>query len=162
MRIEKNKVVSMHYKLTGPDGSVLDSSEGREPLTYLHGVGQIIPGLERALEGRTPGDHLTVTVEPAEGYGQRDEQLVRSVMRSKFGRSARVEIGMRFHTPSPDGNHGVSRIARIEGDVVTVDGNHPLAGVPLRFDVSIEGVREATEEELEHGHAHGPDSHHHH
>jgi len=162
MRVEKNKVVSIHYKLTDPRGQVLDSSQGREPMAYLHGVGQIIPGLEKALDGRQVGEKLTVTVEPAEAYGAHDEQMVRTVMRSKFGRDARIEVGMQFQAQSPGGGQGVVRVVGVEGDVITVDGNHPLAGVPLTFEVSIEAVRDATQEELEHGHAHGPDGHHHH
>lgn len=152
----------MHYKLTDPQGQVLDSSHGHGPMAYLHGVGQIIPGLEKALEGKGAGEKLAVTVEPDEAYGPRDEQKVRTVMRSKFGRNARVEVGMQFQAQSPDGAHGVARVIGLEGDVVTVDANHPLAGVPLTFEVSIEAIRDATDEELEHGHAHGPDGHHHH
>jgi FKBP-type peptidyl-prolyl cis-trans isomerase SlyD len=162
MQIARNKVATFHYKLTDPQGQVLDSSQGRQPLAYLHGAGQIIPGLEKALEGKGPGDTLVVQVPSAEAYGDRNEALVGQVMRSKFGRDARVEVGMQFHVQTGGGGQGMVRVTEVQGDVVTIDGNHPLAGVSLTFDVQIEAVREATEEELEHGHAHGPDGHHHH
>jgi FKBP-type peptidyl-prolyl cis-trans isomerase SlyD len=161
MQVEKHKVVSIEYTLTGPDGKVLDSSRGRAPLEYLHGVGGLIPGLEKELEHKEVGDKLKVTVPPAEAYGERDDRLVRTVMRSRFGKGARVEPGMTFHTQDPHGGHGSVRVLKVEGDVVTVDGNHMLAGMPLMFDVEIVSVRDATAEEIEHGHAHGPGGHHH-
>ena len=161
MQIAKHKAVSIEYTLKGPDGKVLDSSEGRGPLEYLHGVGGLIPGLEKELEGKKAGDKLNVTVPPGEAYGERDDKLVRTLMRSRFGKNTRIEAGMSFHTQSPGGGHGEVRVLKVVGDEVTVDGNHALAGVPLTFDVEVVNVREATAEEIEHGHVHGPHRHHH-
>ncbi len=161
MKIEPNKVVSIDYKLTDAQGKLLDASQGRGPLFYLHGVGQIIPGLEKALEGKEPGDELNDALLAGEGYGQRNETLVHRVMRSRFGKATKIEPGMQFQANSPQGQTAVFTIVKIEGDEVTVDGNHPLAGVELRFEVKVAAVRDATEEELEHGHAHGPGGHHH-
>jgi FKBP-type peptidyl-prolyl cis-trans isomerase SlyD len=152
--IGNNLVVSMHYTLTDNDGNVLDSSEGSEPLAYLHGVGNIIPGLEKALTGKVKGDSLEVSVAPEEAYGESRPELVQVVDRAAFQGVEKVEAGMMFETQSPDG--GVQRIMvkGVDGDAVTIDGNHPLAGVPLNFAVEIVEVREATEEEIAHGHSH--------
>lgn len=163
MKIEKNSVVSMHYRLTDAGGRLLDSSEGRAPLVYLHGAGNIIEGLEKALEGKSKGDHVQdIVIAPAEAYGERDESLQRQVMRSKFPKTSQIQVGMSFHAATPEGGTGVVRVVKVEGDVITVDANHPLAGVELHFDVTLEDIRPATEEEIEHGHAHGPGGHHHH
>jgi len=160
MQISKNKVVSIDYTLTGDDGNVIDTSEGREPLAYIQGVGNIIPGLENALEGKTTGDRLTVKVTPEEGYGARDEGLQQIVNRDQFQGVEDLEVGMQFHAQTNQGV-GVVTITAIEGEDVTVDGNHPLAGQNLNFDVAIVEVRDATSEELEHGHVHGPGGHEH-
>lgn len=154
MQIAPNSVVSFHYTLTNDEGDVLDSSEGREPLSYLQGKGNIIPGLERQLEGREPGENLKVRVEPAEGYGEVQPQLVQEVPRSSFQGVDNIEAGMQFQAQTQGGPLLVT-VTKVEGDTVTVDGNHPLAGQPLNFDVAIENVREASNEELEHGHVHG-------
>ena len=162
MIIAEDTVVLIHYTLTNDAGEVIDSSAGGDPLAYLHGQGNIIPGLEKALEGRQAGDSLNVRVEPVEGYGLRDEGLVQKVPRRAFGGVADVQPGMQFHAQSSGGHTRVVTVTHVQGDMVTVDGNHPLAGTPLNFEVEITEVREATAEELEHGHVHGPGGHHHH
>lgn len=161
MVIARDKVVLIHYTLTNDAGETVDSSAGREPLAYLHGQGNIIAGLEKALEGRQVGDKLSVRVEPAEGYGVRDESLVQQVPRRQFG-GANVQPGMQFHAQTTQGHTRVVTVKRVQGDMVTVDGNHPLAGEALNFEVEVTEVRDATHEELEHGHVHGPGGHHHH
>ena len=152
--IGDNLVVSMHYKLTDDDGNVLDTSEGAEPLAYLHGAGNIIPGLEKALTGKIAGDSLQVKVEPAEGYGEVIPELIQTVNKTAFQGVESVEAGMAFTAQSPDGSVQRFVVKEVDGDEVTVDGNHPLAGSVLHFDVDIVGVREATEEEVAHGHVH--------
>ncbi len=154
MQIAQNSVVAFHYTLTNDAGEVLDSSEGREPLTYLHGAGNIIPGLEKQLEGRTTGDKLQAKVAPEEGYGEVQPQLVQEVPRDAFQGVDNVEPGMQFQAQTQGGPLMVT-VTQIDGDTVTVDGNHPLAGQSLNFDVEIAEVREASDEEVEHGHVHG-------
>lgn len=161
MKIAEQKVVSIHYTLTDSAGAVLDSSSGSEPLSYLHGFGNIIPGLESALEGRQAGEKLSVTVDPEQGYGARDEGLVQAVPRSAFKGVAGLAPGMQFQAQGPQGARLVV-VTQVQQDVVTVDANHPLAGQTLSFEVEIAEVRDATAEELEHGHVHGPGGHHHH
>lgn len=162
MQIGKNSVVSINYTLKNPDGQTIDTSEGREPLTYMHGVGQLIPGLEKHLEGKQVGDKLNVTVSPEEGYGLRDERAVLQVPSSAFQGVPEIKPGMQFRAQGPQGQMHVVTVTKVEGDQITVDGNHPLAGVPLNFAVDVVTVREATQEEIEHGHVHGPGGHHHH
>ncbi|MBW6392355.1 MAG: peptidylprolyl isomerase [Halomonas sp.] len=160
MQIAQNSVVAFHYTLTNDAGEVLDSSEGRQPLTYLHGAGNIIPGLEKQLEGREAGDKLNVTVSPEEGYGEVQPQLVQEVPRDAFQGVESVEPGMQFQAQTQGGPLMVT-VTSVEGDTVTVDGNHPLAGQKLNFDVEISDVREASQEEIEHGHVHGEGGHQH-
>ncbi|MCE8032506.1 MAG: peptidylprolyl isomerase [Halomonas sp.] len=160
MQIAQNSVVAFHYTLTNDAGEVLDSSEGRQPLTYLHGAGNIIPGLEKQLEGREAGDKLNVTVAPEEGYGEVQPQLVQEVPRDAFQGVESVEPGMQFQAQTQGGPLMVT-VTKVEGDTVTVDGNHPLAGQKLNFDVEIAEVREASQEEIEHGHVHGEGGHQH-
>ncbi|MCE8019525.1 peptidylprolyl isomerase [Halomonas sp. MCCC 1A11036] len=160
MQIAQNSVVAFHYTLTNDAGEVLDSSEGRQPLTYLHGAGNIIPGLEKQLEGREAGDKLNVTVAPDEGYGEVQPQLVQEVPRDAFQGVESVEPGMQFQAQTQGGPLMVT-VTKVEGDTVTVDGNHPLAGQKLNFDVEIAEVREASQEEIEHGHVHGEGGHQH-
>jgi len=159
MNITNNAVVALHYTVKDEDGVKLDSSEGGTPLTYLHGASNIIPGLERALEGKSKGDALDVNIPPAEAYGEYIDELVDSVPREAF-QGAEVEVGMRFEAQTNNGPISVV-ITHIEDDNVTVDGNHPLAGKSLNFSVTVEDIREATEEEIAHGHVHGPGGHHH-
>jgi FKBP-type peptidyl-prolyl cis-trans isomerase SlyD len=161
MQIAQDKVVLIHYTLRNDAGELLDSSSGGDALAYLHGQGNIIPGLEKALAGRQAGDKLSVKIEPAEGYGERDSKLVQQVPRRQFG-GANVAPGVQFHVQTSQGNTRVVTVTRIVGDMVIVDGNHPLAGQNLNFDVEVAEVRDATAEELEHGHVHGPGGHHHH
>ena len=159
MQISKHKVVSMDYTLTDDQGTVIDTSKGREPLAYIQGIGNIIPGLEAALEGRTEGESVTVRVEPEQGYGERDETLLRVVPRNLFD-VEEVQAGMQFHAQSEEGTEVVT-VVGVTDEEVTVDSNHPLAGVALNFDVTIVEVRDASEEELSHGHVHGPGGHDH-
>ena len=159
MQIANQRVVTIDYTLTDDEGDVLDSSSGQEPLTYLHGSGSIIPGLENALEGKAAGDALKVTIPAAQGYGERDEDLVQAVPRDRFP-GGDIEVGMRFHAQGSEGSQVVTVVA-VDDSNVTVDGNHPLAGMTLAFDVKVLEVRDATAEELEHGHIHGKGGHHH-
>ncbi len=159
MTISTNSVVTFHYTVRDEDGVQLDSSEGQAPLTYLHGANNIVPGLERALAGHRVGDKLQVQIDPAEAYGEYHDSLVEAVPLEAFGDN-KVEVGMRFEAQTSQGPISVV-ITHIEGDQATVDGNHPLAGKSLNFDVTIEDIREATGEEVAHGHAHGEGGHHH-
>ncbi len=159
MEISKHKVVTMDYTLTDEKGNTIDTSQGREPLAYIHGVGGIIPGLEAALEGRNPGEQLQVKIAPEDGYGDRDESLLQVVPRDRFD-AEDVNVGMQFHAQGEQGVSVVTVVA-VDDENVTVDANHPLAGVTLNFDVEVKEVREATEEELSHGHVHGPGGHEH-
>jgi FKBP-type peptidyl-prolyl cis-trans isomerase SlyD len=152
--INDNLVVSMHYKLTNDEGEILDSSEGADPLVYMHGQGAIIVGLERAVTGKTQGDSLQVRIEPAEGYGEIVPEMIQTVDKAAFQGVDSVEAGMAFEAQGQDGSVQHIIVKKVEGDQVTIDGNHPLAGVALNFDVTITGVREATAEEIEHGHVH--------
>lgn len=159
MTIANNKVALIEYTLTNEAGETLDASEGH-PLAYLHGHGNLIPGLEKELEGKKVGDKFTATIPAAEAYGERHEELVQTVPSTMFQGVDELEVGMRFQAQSEQGMHSVE-ITEIDGDQITVDGNHPLAGMPLTFEVEVVGVRDATAEELEHGHAHGDGGHHH-
>lgn len=160
MHIEKNRVVRLDYTLRDEQGTVLDSSSGRGSLSYLHGKGNIIPGLEQALAGKSAGDKLDVTVPPEQGYGARDERLVQIVARAKFGEVANLAPGMQVRANGPRGPRMVT-VVRVDRDFVTVDGNHPLAGRTLHFSLAVAEVRKATHEEITHGHVHGPGGHHH-
>lgn len=161
MSVAKNMVVSIDYKLTDEEGEVLDSSEDTGPLEYLHGHGEIVPGLERALEGKKSGDSLQVKVDPKDGYGEYDPEKVVEIDKDQLPEGMNPELGMELTTDGPNGEPVTYFIAEIEDDGVVLDGNHPLAGETLNFDITIRGLRPATKEELSHGHAHGPDGHHH-
>jgi FKBP-type peptidyl-prolyl cis-trans isomerase SlyD len=161
MVVAENKVVLIHYTLKDGEGNVVDSSSGGEPLAYLHGRGNLISGLEKELEGKTTGDKLNVSISPADGYGERDANLVQRVPRRSFG-GASVKPGMQFQAQTSSGETRIATVKAVQGDMVTVDMNHPLAGEQLHFEVEITEVRDATEEELAHGHVHGPGGHHHH
>ena len=153
MKVEEHAVVLIHYVLTNDDKEVLDSSEGQEPLAYLHGTGHLIPGLEAQLLGKAAGDQLDVTVQPNDGYGEFNEELVQTVSSDVFDGVDAIEPGMQFQTSNDDGSGGETiTVISVENDEVTIDGNHPLAGVTLHFAVDIVNVREATAEELEHSH----------
>lgn len=157
MQISKNKVVSIHYTLKDNQGTTLDSSLGGEPLMYIQGIGSLIPGMEEGLEGKSKGDKLQIKVTPDKGYGLRDEALVQQVPRTAFG-NQEVQVGMRFRAETPAGVQVVT-VTEVSDNAVTVDGNHPLAGVDLNFTVEVMEVRNATPEELAHGHVHGPGGH---
>ncbi|HYL00203.1 MAG TPA: peptidylprolyl isomerase [Steroidobacteraceae bacterium] len=156
MPIADNDVVTFHYTLKDDTAKVIDSSAGGEPLAYLHGHGNIVPGLERELAGKSVGDRLQVRVPAAEGYGEYDGALVQKVPRRALKGIADLRVGLRLRA-----GHQAVTVTRIAGDMVTLDGNHPLAGQNLHFDVEITAVRAATEEELAHGHVHGDGGHHH-
>ena len=160
MHIKTNAAVSIHYTLTDKSGKVIDTSDGGEPLAYLHGRGNLIPGLEKELEGKEKGAKLNVTVPPEEAYGIRDDNLIRKVSRSSFKEIEELQQGMQFQSQSENGVE-IFTVTKIEGDEVTIDGNHALADMTLTFDVEVTDIREATEEELAHGHIHGPGEHHH-
>ncbi|MGH8316603.1 MAG: FKBP-type peptidyl-prolyl cis-trans isomerase [Steroidobacteraceae bacterium] len=160
MTISHDSVVTIHYTLKDDAGVVIDSSASGEPLAYIHGHGNIVPGLERELIGRDAGDTVNVRVSPAEGYGEYDQRLVQNVPRRALRDIKDVQPGMHLHAQTEDGPRTFT-VTRVAGDMVTVDGNHPLAGKHLNFDIRIEDVRQASEEELSHGHVHGPGGHHH-
>jgi FKBP-type peptidyl-prolyl cis-trans isomerase SlyD len=159
MNISSGKVATIDYTLTDETGEVLDQSKEEGPLSYLHGFGNIIPGLEAALEGRTTGDALKVEVAPSDAYGERDEELVNAIERERFPQQD-IKTGMRFHAHTEHGSRMLTVIA-VDEDEVTIDANHPLAGKKLSFDVKVIEVRDATKEELEHGHVHGAHGHEH-
>ncbi len=161
MKIEKDRVVEIDYTLRGGDGQTIDSSDLSGPLVYLHGSGQIVPGLEKELEGANEGETRQVVVSPADGYGPRDASAVREVPAEAFG-DRELKAGDEFIAVDDDHNQIPVRIEAVNGDTVKVDFNHPLAGKTLHFKVTVKNVREATAEELTHGHAHGGDGHHHH
>jgi FKBP-type peptidyl-prolyl cis-trans isomerase SlyD len=160
MQIAAQKAVTIGYTLKDDAGKVLDSSEGGEPLIYLHGAGDIVPGLEKALDGKQVGDAISVSLSPEEAYGQRDEAQVRNIPLRKLPKG-KVEVGMQYEVTTEAGPM-LALVTAVKGDYATIDANHPLAGMRLHFDVKVVSVRDATPEELEHGHVHGPDDHHHH
>lgn len=161
MTISQHKVVSIHYKVVDAASSdVIDSSEGGEPMTYLHGASNIIPGLEQALEGKGVGDEIEVTVEPADAYGEYSDDRIQQVPIEAFAEMENVEVGMMVTAQSGEGQINL-QVTEVTEETVTVDANHPLAGKSLTFDVRIESVRDASEEEISHGHVHGPGGHHH-
>lgn len=160
MEIADQRVVVIHYTLTNDQGEVLDSSRGGEPLAYLQGAGNLISGLEKGLLGKKAGDALKVDVAPAEAYGERNDDLIQQVPRRAFQGVKDIKAGMSFQAQGPAGPMSVT-VTRVVGDMVTVDGNHPLAGENLHFDVEVVDVRAATAEEMSHGHVHGEGGHHH-
>ena len=160
MQIADKMVVTIDYTLKDDNGTVLDSStEGN--FAYLHGAHNIIPGLENALSGKLAGDEVEVSVSPAEGYGERNDSMIQSVPRDMFDSEQEIQVGMQFHAQSPEGEMIVVTVTDVADDDITVDGNHPLAGVNLNFGVKVVDVREASQEEIEHGHVHGPGGHQH-
>ncbi len=159
MQIENEKVVTLHYKLTDNKGAVIDQSDDGS-FAYLHGANNIIPGLEDALTGKNAGDKFDVTIAPEQGYGERNEAMLQEVPREMFESGADIQVGSQFHAQGPNGETLVVAVVEVKDDKVVVDGNHPLAGVPLNFDVEVVDVRDATAEEIEHGHVHGAGGHH--
>ena len=160
MEIEDNKVVQMHYTLKNDAEEVLDSSEGQDPLTYLHAEGSIVPGLFKAITGKKVGEKVSVVVKPEEGYGDQDETMVQEVPRDAFKGMDDLAVGIKVQAET---DHGIqiATIKDIQESQVTIDLNHPLAGVTLHFDVEITDIRDATDEEISHGHVHGPGGHQH-
>ncbi len=158
MQISDNTAVSIHYTLTNSAGEKLDSSVGGEPLEYLHGAGNIIPGLEDALAGKEAGDKFKVTIDAENAYGEKQAEMIQVVPKSMFN-DMPVEPGMQFQAQVSHGP-GIITVVEVNGDEVTIDGNHPLAGEDLTFDVEVMNVRQATEDEISHGHIHGEGEHH--
>jgi FKBP-type peptidyl-prolyl cis-trans isomerase SlyD len=158
--VKKDKVVKVSFVLKDRSGAVIDSSSEDQPLEYLHGHGNIIPGLEEELSGKTVGSKLTAVIPPEDAYGVRDEDLVETVPREHFPPDQQITVGMQFAADTPDGEVRVT-VADVTEDTVTVDKNHPLAGVELHFDVTVLGIRSALKEEIAHGHAHGEFGHQH-
>jgi len=161
MNIEEGKVVTFHYTLTTEAGEEIDSSIGKDPMSYLHGAGNIVPGLERQLTGKAGGDQLQAKVSPDEGYGDRQGDP-EPVPRDQFPPDLELKPGMMFRAETDTGEPVALWIAKTEDTTVWVDQNHPLSGVHLNFDVEVVSVRDATDEEKSHGHPHGPGGHHHH
>jgi len=161
MTIAKNKVVSIHYTLKNDQNEIMDSSAGNEPLAYIHGHGYLIPGLENELNNKTIGDKFSSKILPEEGYGLRDDSLVHKVAKANFKGDGEVQAGMQVKVETNDGPK-IAVVKSVVGEHVTLDLNHPLAGINLNFDIEVVDVRDATQEELDHGHVHGPSGHHHH
>lgn len=160
MNVEKNRVVSLNYTLKNSEGAILDTSEGRSPLVYLHGVGALIPGLELKLEGEGIGAKISAVIPPEEAYGEPSEEMFYKVPASGFAGDEEMAVGMQVQLDTENGP-ALAVICNIDGEEVTLDLNHPLAGVELYFDVEIMDVREATQDEINHGHVHGDGGHHH-
>lgn len=153
MEIKNELVGIIHYTLKNDDGVTIDSSEGEAPLEYLHGFQNIVPGLEAELNGKKVGDSFKVSVEPEQGYGELDPNLVQELPKEMFQGVDQVEVGMAFHAETQNGMQTVE-VIEVDEDTVTIDGNHPLAGQTLNFEIEVVGIREATPEELQHGHVH--------
>lgn len=158
MQLTKDKVAVINYTLTDDDGKIIDESDDGS-FSYLHGARNIIPGLEKELETRQSGDKLKITVEPADAYGERNLENIQKIPRSMFPQDIKIQPGMAFQGNSDQGHPVTVIITAVEGEEVVVDGNHPLAGKRLHFEVEVVDVRDATEEEIRHGHVHGPDAH---
>ncbi len=160
MRIERDQVVALEYTVQDDDGKVIDTNQGGEALYYLHGYGNIVPGLERALEGKEQGAALEVTVEPADGYGEPDPELVFEIPRSQLAEGLNPQRDLKLQVPTPDGRVVRATITKVKLQTVVVDANHELAGQRLHFSVRVRSVRKAKPDEVAHGHAHGPGHHH--
>lgn len=160
MEITADRVVLIHYTLKDDAGAVIDSSSGGEPLAYIQGHGNLVAGLEKALEGKQDGNTVAVSVAPADGYGVHDAKLIQRVPKRSLQGAGEIKKGMQFQARTEDGMR-LFTVTGVVGDMVTLDGNHPLADQTLHFDVQIVKVREASSEELEHGHVHGAGGHHH-
>jgi len=160
MKISKDKVVSIHYTLKDKTGEVLDSSDGQPPLEYIQGLGNVIPGLEKALDGKQAGEKLNVVIPPEDAYGVRNESIVKTIPLSEFENQSEVTVGAQFRVETSQKTH-IATVTNIENENVTIDLNHPLADIALHFDVEVMDIREATQEELSHGHVHGAGGHEH-
>lgn len=160
-KIGEKRVVTLHYTLKNSKGEVVDSSAGSDPLTYLHGSGEMVPGFEKSLTGKKAGEKHSFTVAAAEGYGERKGKGPQKVPKAAFEGIGEIEVGMALDTEGDDGHSQTVWIAAIDNDYVTIDINHPLAGETLHFEVEVLAVRKATADEVRHGHVHGPHGHHH-
>lgn len=160
MKIERGRVVTMHYTLRDESGGTVESSRGKQPLSFLHGYGNVIPGLERVLEGNEAGHATTVTVAPRDAYGERDPRAVIRAERASFPKEMKIVPGVEVAAETPDGELSFVIVA-VEGDEVVLDANHPMAGKTLTFDLEVLAVRAATAEEISHGHVHGAHGHSH-
>lgn len=156
MQVTKHKVVAIDYTLSDDEGQVIDSSRGAEPLEYLHGEGNIVPGLECVLEGKGVGDQIEVVVPPDDGYGLRNDDLRQAVSRDTFADVEDLAVGMQFRVETQAEDFLIVTVVEIGEDQVVIDGNHALAGQTLHFDVTIRDIRDATDDEIAHGHVHGP------
>ncbi|MEW5248513.1 FKBP-type peptidyl-prolyl cis-trans isomerase [Microbulbifer sp. 2201CG32-9] len=154
MKIAHHSVVEIHYLLKDAEGTLIDSSAEGEPLTYLQGAGNIIPGLEREMLDKSAGDKFSAVIQPEQGYGARNPELIQTLPRDAFGDVEELKVGMAFHAQSTGGDPIEVEIIDIDGDDVTIDGNHPLAGVELHFEIQVVSVREATADEISGGHIH--------
>jgi len=154
MQIADNTVAELNYKLT-IDGELIDESDEGHPLAYIHGNGNLIPGMENALTGKSTGDKFSLMLEPKDAYGEYDDALFTKVDRSELSEIDNLEVGLQLEAEFPEGTQAAT-VKAIDGDEVSIDGNHPLAGETLNFEVEVVGVRAATQEELAHGHPHGP------
>ncbi len=161
MKIKKHAVVTIDYELKDDDGNIIDTSAGGDSMHYLHGTHTIIEDLEKALEGKKAGGSLSLTISPEEGYGVRDDSMIQSVAKDMFEDQSLVKVGEQFVAQDPSGENLTVTISKVTDDKVIIDGNHPLAGKNLNFELEIKEVREATQEEVDHGHVHGPGGHHH-
>lgn len=160
MIAEKDKVVAFHYTLKNAEGEQMETSRDKAPMTYLHGANNIISGLEKAMEGHAVKDEFSVTVEPEEAYGVRNENNVQRLPLKRLKGVGKVSVGQVLNLQTQKGQVQVT-VLKVGRFNVDVDGNHPLAGEQLTFDVEITDIRDASEEELEHGHVHGPGGHQH-
>ena len=160
MKIQKHTVVTLNYTLKNSEGEIMDTSEGREPLVYLHGVGGLIPGLEAELEGKEIGNSFSTVIAPEDAYGKRSDDLLHVVPKSGFQGDEEMQVGMRVQLETEQGP-AIATISKIEGENVTLDLNHPLADMELHFSVDVLDLRDASADEISHGHVHGPGGHHH-
>jgi FKBP-type peptidyl-prolyl cis-trans isomerase SlyD len=159
--IQEGCVVNVAYTLTNSKGEVLDQATAKDPFAFIHGAQQVVPGLEKALTGLKTGDAKKITIPPADAYGEVDPSLKLTVKRTQFPPTVELKAGMQFETQTADGHGLIFTVEGVKGDSVSIDGNHPLAGQTLHFDIEVLEVRKATQEELAHGHVHGPGGHHH-
>jgi FKBP-type peptidyl-prolyl cis-trans isomerase SlyD len=160
MTVQTNSVVSLEYNLKDDNNTILDTTKDGEVFEYIHGLGMIIPGLEQALDGKTKGDSFSISIEPKDAYGEKNPEAVQPIPKEHFSNVGEVSPGMQFELHSEHGNQVVT-VTEVSENDVTVDANHPFAGMTLHFDVEVVGVREATSEELDHGHIHGSNQHDH-
>lgn len=154
-----NKVIGLIYTLKDTDGELIEERASDDPLMFIQGADQLLPGVEKAIAGQKVGYKTEVRLTAAEAYGDYDDSLVAEVDRGDFPKEMEIQVGMKFETEGPDGEMLLVEVVEIEGETIVVDGNHPLAGVDLHFILEVKSVREATEEEIEHGHVHGEGGH---